>query len=103
MTAAALRIQTPATLDASWPSDDCCDSCCATPVREVIDGDKLCQDCADKWARGQEPDEGEIAELHRSLRHAGVYRGAMIEARLSDAELVAHSMGQRKFGRENRS
>jgi hypothetical protein len=86
-------------------TDACCDLCCATPVRTVLDGDKLCQSCADKWARseddyyGHAPDADEIADLQRSMRHAGVYRGALIEARLTDEQLVAPSVQQRRLGR----
>jgi hypothetical protein len=86
-------------------SDDACDLCCATPVRTVLDGDKVCQSCADKWARseadyyGHAPDADEIAVLERSLQRAGVYRGALIEARLTDAQLVRMSADQRRFSR----
>jgi hypothetical protein len=86
-------------------SDACCDLCCAVPVIATLDGDKVCQSCADKWARseadyyGHAPDDDEIADLQRSMRGAGIYRGALIEARLTDAQLVAHGLGQRRFAR----
>jgi hypothetical protein len=68
-----------------------CEHCdCDTHVA-VIDGDRLCQSCADAWVRGQAPDndydghapdEDEVADLRRSLRTAGPYRAAAIEGRL---------------------
>lgn len=80
--------------------DDCCDFCCAVPVAEVIDGDRMCQGCADQWVRAQQPDEDEIAELERSMRGAGIYRGAMIEARLEDARLTTVAKAHRNYNRE---
>jgi hypothetical protein len=62
-----------------------CDQCCAGPVVEVIDGDRLCASCApdpDADYYGHAPDEDEVADLRRSMRGAGVERGALIEARL---------------------
>jgi hypothetical protein len=92
---------------AAWPSDDCCDACCSVdPELIVIDGDRLCQACAEKfWPTdtdyyGHPPDEDEQADLRRSLRRAGPYRAMLIEARLSDAELQAHSKSHRKFNRD---
>ena len=32
---------------------DICEQCGATPVREVLDGDALCQECCDAWARAE--------------------------------------------------
>lgn len=91
-------IRTPQ-IDRWADTDDCCDLCCATPVRTELDGDKLCQECADKWCRGEQPDEDDADELRHSLRHAGVYRGAMIEARIEDVDLLRLSKGQMAFGR----
>jgi hypothetical protein len=34
--------------------DACCDLCCATPVHTELDGDRMCQSCADKWARNED-------------------------------------------------
>lgn len=51
--------------------DNCCDLCCAVPVRTELDGDKLCQECADKWVRGQRPDEDDLLPLdHPVMREA---------------------------------
>lgn len=33
-----------------------CAWCEGVPIREVIDGDALCQSCCDKWARSQAPE-----------------------------------------------
>ena len=33
-----------------------CSQCGAFPVREVLDGDRLCQACCDKWVRAERPD-----------------------------------------------
>jgi hypothetical protein len=66
------------------PDNEGCDQCGTHPVREVLDGDKLCQACCDQWARNQQPDPQDIADLERSMRGAGVYRGALIESRLAD-------------------
>lgn len=78
-------------------SDDCCDLCCATPVVGEVLGDRVCAECADKW-QDDEP-EFDADDLRASLRNAGVYRGAMIEARLEDAELLSLAKGHRRFGR----
>lgn len=36
-----------------------CVQCGASPVRDNLDGDDLCQGCCDKWARGEAPDPDE--------------------------------------------
>lgn len=41
----------------SVADDACCHYCCATPVSIEFDGEKFCQACADKWVRGQAPDD----------------------------------------------
>lgn len=33
-----------------------CAWCGATPIRDTLDGDPLCQGCCDKWARGEAPE-----------------------------------------------
>jgi hypothetical protein len=81
---APVRIEAATALD---PDNLGCDQCCAGPVVEVIDGDRLCASCApdpdvDYYGHPVDADE-----LRRSLRGAGVYRGALIEARIADAEL----------------
>ena len=47
-----------------------CDLCCAVPVAEVIDGDRMCQDCADKWVRNERPDSDLLPLDHPSMRAA---------------------------------
>jgi cytochrome c-type biogenesis protein CcmH/NrfF len=32
-----------------------CKQCRQSPVREILDGDALCQACCDNWARGENP------------------------------------------------
>lgn len=32
---------------------DTCDRCGAEQVRDVLDGDRLCQSCCDKWVRAE--------------------------------------------------
>lgn len=32
-----------------------CDKCGTMPIREILDGDSLCQKCCEKWARGERP------------------------------------------------
>jgi hypothetical protein len=41
---------------------DRCVQCGASPVRDNLDGDDLCQGCCDKWARGEAPDPDEERE-----------------------------------------
>lgn len=34
---------------------DACSRCGRSPVREVLDGDPLCQGCCNDWVRGERP------------------------------------------------
>lgn len=43
----------PATYCSEIDHGNVCDECGSTPVRDVLDGDKLCQECCDKWVRGE--------------------------------------------------
>lgn len=84
---------------------DGCEWCCDPLAVGEYGGDVLCGACADEWTAEQEAlDEIERVEewAQESMRTAGVDRGAMIEARLSDAELLRLSMGQRTFNRNER-
>jgi hypothetical protein len=78
-------------------TDDCCDLCCATPVRIVLDGDKLCQECADKWARNERPDGDDLLPLAHPAMQAAIARYQQV---VRDAELERLSRGQRKFERD---
>jgi hypothetical protein len=86
--------------EAERVEDACCDLCCAVPVVGEVLGDMMCADCADKWT-DDEPEFDED-ELRHALRNAGVYRGAMIEARLTDAELLGLSRIQNRHVRDGR-
>lgn len=80
-----------------------CAWCCDTPAVGEYGGDVLCARCADEWTAEQEAlDEIERVAEWASTRHAGLYRGLEIEARLSDAEMLRLSMGQRTFERNER-
>lgn len=82
---------------------DGCAWCCDPLAVGEYGGDVLCARCADEWTAEQEAlDEIERVAEWATTRHAGLYRGAMIEARLSDAELLRLSMGQRNFNRNER-
>jgi hypothetical protein len=73
-----IPVRIPLTLD----DPTYCEHCdCETHVA-VIAGDRLCASCAAAWDRDQPIDEDEVADLRRSLRKAGPYRGAAIEGRL---------------------
>jgi len=101
---APIRTPTPRDPSEALLSDGCA-WCCDTPAVGEYGGDVLCARCADEWTAEQEAlDEIErVAEwAQENMRTAGVDRGAMIEARLSDAELLRLSMGQRKFERNER-
>jgi uncharacterized Zn finger protein (UPF0148 family) len=100
----ATRIPTPRDPSEAILSDGCA-WCCDTPAVGEYGGDVLCARCADEWTAEQEAlDEIErVAEwAQQSMRTAGVDRGMEIEARLSDAELLRLSMGQRTFERNER-
>jgi hypothetical protein len=85
---------------AAWPSDDCCDLCCATPVRTELDGDKLCQSCADKWCRNEGVGftDDLLPMSHPVMREASrKYQSAADDA---VGRLIADlAKGQRRFGR----
>src|SRR5690606_10181302 len=82
---------------------DGCAWCCDPLAVGEYGGDVLCGRCDDEGTAEQEAlDEIERVEEWASTKHAGVYRGAMIEARISDAELLRLSMGQRTFNRNER-
>lgn len=101
-----IPIRTPADRDPADDllSDGCC-QCCDFPAVGIYDGDVLCGPCADEWEAEQEA----LREIERveewaaqAMRSAGVSRGAEIEARLSDAALLAHSLAHRNFNRNER-
>ena len=50
-----LRIIAEQAMPERW--QDGCDCCCAHPVVTELDGDQLCQACADKWVRSERPDD----------------------------------------------
>lgn len=98
----ATRIHTPRDPSEALLSDGCAWCCDPLAVGEY-GGDVLCARCADEWTAEQEAlDEIERVAEWASTKHAGVYRGLEIEARLSDAELLRLSMGQRNFNRNER-
>lgn len=74
--------------------NDVCDRCGDGPVRDVLDGDFLCQSCCEAWARS----EGEA--LQEQMRGAGLYRGVEIEARLAmlDGGLRRYDRLERRAG-----
>jgi hypothetical protein len=74
-----VRFPNPFALD---PDNLGCEWCDAPDVVEVIGGDRLCAACAPDPDAPHAPDEDEVADLRRSLRTAGPYRGAAIEGRL---------------------
>lgn len=89
---------------AAWPSDDCCDLCSSTPVRTELDGDRMCQSCADKWCRSEgQAWEGDLVPLAHPMMQAELRDWNARYARLSDAELQAHSRNQRAFARNERA
>jgi len=99
---APIRTPTPRDPSEALLSDGCA-WCCDTPAVGEYGGDILCARCADEWTAEQEAlDEIERVAEWASTRHAGLYRGLEIEARLSDAELLRLSMGQRTFNRNER-
>lgn len=99
---APTRIPTPRDPSEALLSDGCA-WCCDTPAVGEYGGDVLCARCADEWTAEQEAlDEIERVAEWAQTRHAGLYRGMEIEARLSDAELLRLSMGQRTFNRNER-
>lgn len=99
---APIKITTPRDPSEALLSDGCAWCCDPLAVGEY-GGDVLCARCADEWTAEQEAlDEIERVAEWASTKHAGVYRGAMIEARLEDAELLRLSMGQRNFNRNER-
>ena len=99
---APTRIPTPRDPSDALLSDGCA-WCCDTPAVGEYGGDVLCARCADEWTAEQEAlDEIERVAEWASTKHAGLYRGLEIEARLSDAELLRLSMGQRTFERNER-
>ena len=98
----ATRTPTPRDPSEALLSDGCA-WCCDTPAVGEYGGDVLCARCADEWTAEQEAlDEIERVAEWATTRHAGLYRGLEIEARLSDAELLRLSMGQRTFERNER-
>lgn len=99
---APIKITTPRDPSEAILSDGCA-WCCDTPAVGEYGGDVLCARCADEWTAEQEAlDEIERVAEWASTKHAGLYRGLEIEARLSDAELLRLSMGQRNFNRNER-
>jgi len=99
---APIRTPTPRAPSEALLSDGCA-WCCDTPAVGEYGGDVLCARCADEWTAEQEAlDEIERVAEWATTRHAGLYRGLEIEARLSDAELLRLSMGQRNFNRNER-
>jgi len=76
---------------------DGCDLCCAIPAVTELDGDQMCQSCADKWVRAQAPDDDLMPLDHPVMREAIARWKA-----LSDDQLKAHSKQHRKFNREER-
>jgi hypothetical protein len=99
---APIKITTPRDPSEAILSDGCA-WCCAFPAVGKYGGDVLCARCADEWTAEQEAlDEIERVEEWASTKQAGLYRGLEIEARLSDAELLRLSMGQRNFERNER-
>lgn len=99
---APTRIPTPHDPSDALLSDGCA-WCCDIPAVGEYGGDVLCARCADEWTAEQEAlDEIERVAEWASTKHAGLYRGLEIEARLSDAELLRLSMGQRTFERNER-
>lgn len=102
---APTRIPTPRDPSEALLSDGCA-WCCDTPAVGEYGGDVLCGRCADEWTAEQEAlDEIERVAEWASTKHAGVYRGAMIEARLEDARGAYLSMldkGLRDFHRNER-
>jgi uncharacterized Zn finger protein (UPF0148 family) len=102
-----IKITTPRDPSEAILSDGCA-WCCDTPAVGEYGGDVLCARCADEWTAEQEAlDEIERVEewAQENMRTAGVYRGAMIEARLSDARqayLSTLDKGLRDFHRNER-
>lgn len=101
---APIKITTPRDPSEALLADGCSWCCDPLAVGEY-GGDVLCGACADEWTAEQEA----LAEIERTrewaqenMRTAGVYRGAMIEARLSDAELLAIVRGHKVFERQER-
>ena len=71
--------------------NDVCDRCGDAPVRDVLDGDYLCQSCCEAWARGEQP-EDDLAPLSHPVMQAAF-------GRISDARLQHISAGHRRFER----
>jgi hypothetical protein len=87
-------------VEAAWPSDDCCDLCCAVPVTHRIDSDRLCQGCYDKWPTYREDDDM-LPMSHPVMREASLkYQNAADDA---VGRLIADlAKGQRRFQRDFR-
>jgi hypothetical protein len=37
----------------SWSFKDVCVTCGDTPIREILDGDRLCQNCCNQWVKAE--------------------------------------------------
>lgn len=56
-----------------WEWEDCA-KCGATPVRDVLDDEALCQECCEAWARGENTMEHAAEMAARDERAAIISR-----------------------------
>jgi hypothetical protein len=86
-------------VDATWPSDNCCDLCCAVPVVGVIEGDKMCRRCRNDWIEADaRPGDHLLPMSHPVMREASRKYQAADDA---VGRLIADlAKGQRRFQRD---